>query len=277
MLLSSLLGAINGAITKYLGHHDIPALEIVFLRNLGGIILILLMLKHTPTKIDTSKLHLLFQRGLFGFIAMFLFFYTITIIPLGTAITLNKTSPIFVALLAFLVLKQKISVIARFAVVLGFLGVVFIFKPNSFEFGLPYMLGIIGGFFAAAAYVTIGKIKDIYDSRVIVLSFMTVGTLLPLVMFLLEPYLKLSFLKFVPITNPKIFIMIAFLAITATISQWALTKAYSSPNLTLIGTVSYSIIPFAIIFGVFLGDNLPDIWTFLGIIMIVIAGILAKR
>ena len=278
MLLSSFLGALNGAIAKTLAL-SIPALEIVFFRNLLGVFIILAMLKHTPSKkIDLKNLPLLIQRGFFGFVAMFLFFYTITVIPLGDAITLNKTSPIFVALLSFLFLHEKMTPFKIIAVFLGFLGVIMIAKPNGFEFDFPYLLGILGGFFAAAAYATINKIKHIYDSRVIVLSFMGMGSLMPLLLFFLAPYIENPLIKeFILPQNIKEWLLIGVMAFTATASQWFLTKAYSSPNLTLIATISYTIIPFAIFFGVMLGDKLPDNLTVTGIIMIVIAGILAKR
>ena len=100
MLLSALISALNGAIAKILSL-EISALEIVFFRNLLGVLFLLVMLKHTPTRLPGGKIHLLILRGLLGFSAMILFFYTITTIPLGVAITLNKTSPLFVTILAF--------------------------------------------------------------------------------------------------------------------------------------------------------------------------------
>ncbi len=278
MLASSFLGAFNGSIAKILSS-SIPALEIVFFRNSLGVLIILSLLKHTPSKIDTKNLPLLILRGVFGFIAMFLFFYTITTIPLSDAITLNKTSPIFVALLAFLVLKESLSFYKIIALLLGFLGVIFITNPSGVSFDYSYILGVIGGFFAAAAYTTIGKIKHIFDSRVIVLSFMGMGTLFPLLMFLLAPYLPENPLikEFILPTHVADILLIAFMAITATLSQWFLTKAYSSPNLSLVATISYSIIPFSVLFGFFLGDGLPNLFKVLGIVFIIVAGILAKR
>ncbi len=277
MLSSSFLGALNGAIAKTLAS-SIPALEIVFFRNILGVIIILLMLKHTPSNINKENLPLLILRGFFGFVAMFLFFYTITVIPLGDAITLNKTSPVFVAVLAFLILHEKMTLFKITGVLLGFAGVILIAKPNGFELDFPYFLGILGGFFAAAAYTTINKIKHIYDSRIIVLSFMGMGSLLPLILFLTAPYLNNPLIKeFVLPTGLNSYLLIGFMAFTATASQWLLTKAYSSQNLTLVATVGYSIIPFAIFLGVMLGDSLPDYLTLSGIIMIVLAGILAKK
>ena len=93
MLIGALISATNGALTKILAD-DMPALEIVFFRNLIGIVLILYASRHTSPTLNGGKFYLLIQRGMLGFFAMILFFYTVTTIPLGEAITLNKTSPL---------------------------------------------------------------------------------------------------------------------------------------------------------------------------------------
>jgi drug/metabolite transporter (DMT)-like permease len=282
MLLSALISALNGALTKILSE-DISALEIVFFRNIFGVFLILYALKHTPPKRSGGKIHLLFMRGLLGFSAMILFFYTITVIPLGEAITLNKTSPFFVTVLAFFLLKEHLSKRVLLALFIGFLGTVLITKPFGMSFSYVHFLGILGGFFAAAAYTTIKKIKEIYDSRVIVLSFVGVGAFLPAVLFLLAGHVSvpqsLAFLfpAFVVPVGVKIWTLILFMGLISTLSQWLLTKAYSSKNLSVIGVVSYTNIPFAIGFGYLLGDHFPDMLTFAGICLIIIGGILVSR
>ncbi len=281
MLASALISALNGALAKILSQ-DISALEIVFFRNLIGVALILYALKHTPPKLTGGKIHLLFVRGLFGFSAMILFFYTITTIPLGEAITLNKTSPFFVTLLAYYLLKEHLSFQVFLALMIGFVGVVLIAKPFDMSVSYEHVLGVLGGFFAAAAYTTIKKIKNIYDSRVIVLSFVGVGTLLPALLFLSASYIEapasLSFLfpEFIMPNSATIWLLIVFMAFISTLSQWLLTKAYSATNLSIVGVISYTNIPFAIGFGYILGDPFPDNYTFFGIILIILGGFLVN-
>ena len=121
MLIGALFSALNGAVAKVLAD-DLSALEMVFYRNLIGVAIILYALKHTAPKLSGGKFHLLFVRGLFGFLAMIMFFYTITVIPLGEAITLNKTSPLFVTVLAYYLLKDRLSINTIFALLIGFFG-----------------------------------------------------------------------------------------------------------------------------------------------------------
>jgi len=282
MLAAALISALNGALTKILTE-DISALEVVFFRNFIGIFLILYALKHTPPKLKGGKFHLLFLRGFFGFTAMILFFYTIAQIPLGEAITLNKTSPFFVTVLAFFLLGEKLYLRTALALFIGFLGIVAITKPFGMAFSYIHLLGLLGGFFAAAAYTTIKKIKDIYDSRVIVLSFVFVGTVMPTLFFVLSPIVtvneKFAFLfpHFIIPQSWQIWLLIGFMASISTLSQWLLTKAYSSKNLSVIGVISYTNIPFAIGFGYMLGDPFPDNLTLLGILLIVSGGLLVSK
>jgi drug/metabolite transporter (DMT)-like permease len=282
MLLSAFISALNGAVAKILSE-DLSALEIILFRNGLGVIIILYTLYHTPIQLSGGKFHLLFLRGFFGFTAMIMFFYTITVIPLGEAITLNKTSPLFVSILAFYLLNEHLSKQTILALLVGFFGIIFITKPFGILISYEHFLGVLGGFFAAAAYATIKKIKNIYDTRVIVLSFMGVGTVIPLVFFSIQPYITppsyLSFLfpKFVVPIGLNIYLLIIFMAIISTIAQWLLTKAYSFSKASIIGVVSYTNIPFAIGFGWLLGDNFPDIYTFIGIGLIVVGGILVGK
>lgn len=281
MFLSALFSAGNGAMAKMLSD-DLSALEIVFFRNLFGIVFILITLKHTPTTSIGGKPFLLLYRGIFGFTALFLFFYTITAIPLGEAITLNKTSPLFVAILAFFLLGEKLSIKNIIALFLGFLGVAMITKPFGLEIGINHFLGLLGGFLAAAAYTTIRKIKDLYDSRTIVLSFMIVGVIIPILLFILASYnipqsLKFIITPFVMPSSYQVWSLLLIIGITATISQWLLTLAYSNSNAGIIGIASYSNIPFAIFFGTLLGDKTPDFLTFAGIILIILSGLMITK
>lgn len=282
MLIGALISALNGAVAKILTE-DLTALELVFFRNLIGVVIILYALKHTPPKLSGGKFHLLITRGIFGFTAMILFFYTITIIPLGEAITLNKTSPLFGTVLAFYLLKEHLNKTTILALLIGFLGIIFITKPMGMSISYEHFLGILGGFFAAAAYTTIKKIKDIYDARVIVLSFVGIGTVFPALLFLVAPFVdapqQIAFLfqEFRIPSSLFLWALIGFMALISTLSQWLLTKAYSASSISIIGVISYTNIPFAIGFGWMLGDKFPDALTFTGIGLIIFGGILVGK
>jgi drug/metabolite transporter (DMT)-like permease len=271
MLLSAILGSMSGAVAKVLSENMDP-IEIVFYRNILGVLMILFTFKKISVSFDISHSYLLFLRGFFGTVAMILYFYTIATIPLGEAVILNKTSPFFVTILAFYLMKESSSIHTIFALIIGFVGIAFIIKPFDFEISQGHLFGVLGGFFAAAAYATIKKIKDIYDARVIMLSFMGVGTILPLFIFLFTPYAE-----FTLHTELFVWVLVALMAFLSTISQWFLTRAYCLSKASIIGVIGYSSIPFAVGFGIMLGDPIPDMLTFLGIALIAFGGYLVSK
>ena len=59
----------------------------------------------------------------------------------------------------------------------------------------------------------------------------------------------------------------------ATVSQLLMTKAYELTKAGIVGTISYSNIVFAVFIGIMLGDPIPDIWTVLGIILVILSGL----
>jgi drug/metabolite transporter (DMT)-like permease len=280
MLLASLMFAFMGAFAK-LASQNLPSLEVVFFRNIAGVILISIAILKKPLNQKGGKPLLLLFRGSMGFLALLTFFYLIAHIPLGDAMTWSKTSPIFVAVFAWLFLGEKLSKKGWIAVFIGFVGIVFIAKPSGLGFSKYDLLGLFSGIGAALAYTSIRELKKFYETRAIAMSFMAVGTIGPIVLFSIAPYVETKefdfmFAKFIMPQGIEWFYLIS-MGIIATISQLLMTKAYSATKAGIIGAISYTNILFATIVGVMLGDDLPDIFTTIGIVLIVVAGVMVAK
>jgi drug/metabolite transporter (DMT)-like permease len=231
-----------------------------------------------PVKQVGGKPFLLFFRGLMGFMALVAFFYNIAHISLADAMTFSRTSPMFTALLAFWFLKEKLGVKEVVALIVGFVGIVCIMKPNGLQLELTDILGLLSGVGAALAYTSVKELKKFYDTRVIVLSFMLTGTIGPLLLIAFNDFLNVEFLKasFI-IPDLKMWIYIVGLGVSATVAQIYMTKAYGATKAGIVGSVSYANILFSMIIGVMLGDALPDFWGAFGIILVIIGGILVAK
>jgi len=257
----------------------LPPLEVTFFRNIFGVIIIGIAILKTPLAQKGGKPLLLFFRGLMGFLAMLAYFYIIKYIPLGEAVTYNKTSPIFVAIFAYIFLNEKLPRIAIGAIGLGFIGIALIAKPElATGFDKYDMLGIFSGIGAALAYTSIRELRTYYDTRAIVLSFVGVGSIGPVVLMLLAPYvnspeLDMLFSEFV-MPSGMLWGYIVMVGLLGTFSQILMTKAYEYTKAGIVGAISYSNIVFALIIGIFLGDALPDMWTILGILLVIGSGLL---
>jgi drug/metabolite transporter (DMT)-like permease len=204
----------------------------------------------------------------------------ISVVPLGEAMTFSKTSTIFTAVLAYIFLKEKLGVKGWLGVFIGFIGIVFITKFDGIHLDKNAILGVLCGFGAALAYTSVRELRKYYDSRVIVLSFMTIGTIGPAILLLIGNYYTNPNLDFMiaTFTMPKNsdWIYIVLLGIFATQAQLYMTKAYGFAKAGIIGTISYSNIVFSIVIGLMMGDSFPEIIVILGIMFIVISGLLVS-
>ena len=278
MLLASLSFACMGGFAKVVSQ-VLPPVEVTFFRNIFGVVLVGLSIWRVPLKQRGGKFLLLIFRGSMGFAALLAYFYIMAHIPLGEAVTYNKTSPIFVAIFAYIFLKEKLHPSALVAIVLGFVGIVLVAQPEAGGFDKYDILGIFSGIGAALAYTSIRELRKYYDTRAIVMSFMGVGTVAPLLLMLVTPYIDVSkdfdwmFARFV-LPHGAEWFYVSAVGIFATMSQLLMTKAYELTKAGIVGTISYSNIVFAVIIGVLLGDPIPDIWTTLGIILVIISGLL---
>ena len=280
MLFASFMFAIMGAFAK-LASEDMSSLEVVFFRNIFGVIIISYTIFKNPMKHKGGKPFLLFFRGFMGFSALLAFFYNIAHIPLGEAMTYSKTSPIFTAIFAWLFLSEKLSLKGWGAVFLGFVGILFITQPFGIGFSKYDLLGIASGIGAALAYTSVRELKQFYDTRAIVLSFMLVGSVVPALLLILSNFVYIPSLDFMMgkfvLPSGIVWLYVIGMGLFATLAQVYMTKAYGETKAGIVGAVSYSNIVFSIIVGLFLGDALPSFLTTMGIIFIVLAGIIVAK
>ncbi len=280
MLFASFLFAVMGAFAKELSQ-SMSSLEVVFFRNVFGVAIIGVTVIKSPLVQKGGKPFLLFFRGLMGFLALLAFFYNIAHISLADAMTFSKTSPIFTAFFAYIFLKEKMSIYGWIALLVGFVGIVLITQPEGLLFKKTDILGILSGVGAALAYTSVRELKNYYDTRSIVLSFMTVGTVGPILLLLAGPYIGVEELDFMfaEFTMPegKDWVFILGLGLFATMAQVYMTKAYGVTKAGVVGAASYSNIVFAIVIGLFMGDALPNLTTSFGILAIFFAGLLVIK
>ncbi len=251
MLFASFLFAIMGAFAKLASEH-MSSIEVVFFRNIFGVIFIGYALYKTPMVQKGGRPFLLFFRGFMGFSALLAYFYNVANIPLGDAVTFSKTAPIFTAVFAWLFLNEKLSLNAWFAVFIGFGGILLIAQPSGVGFSKYDLLGVFSGVGAALAYTSIRELKNYYDTRAIVLSFTLVGTVAPIMLFIISKYFYMSDLDFMlgefVIPSGVTWFYIMGLGVLGTLSQYYMTKAYGETKAGIVGAVSYSNIIFLILF-----------------------------
>ena len=279
MLISSFLFSFTGGFAKELSLY-MSSLEVVFFRNISGVIIISYAIYKSPLKQIGGKPLLLFARGFIGFTALLMYFYNIANISLAEALTFSKVSPIFTAIFSYLFLSEKLSKTAWSGVFVGFFGVMFITGFDVTTLSKTDWLGILSGVGAGLAYTSIRELRNYYDNKAIVLSFMSVGTIFPIILLILGSYYSSDTFDWVlaPFVIPTgiAWFYIVGLGIFATLSQVYMTKAYSLAKGGVVGAIGYSTIVFSIIVGMMLGDAFPSTTILIGISFIVLSGLLVS-
>lgn len=277
MLMASFLFALTMLFAKLLSG-SMGSVEVTFWRNAIGLIVIAFFSLNKPIRNIGGKPFTLIFRGVIGTIALLTFFYTISATTLSNAIVYAKTEPIFTALLAFLLLREKLQSGAIFAIFIGFAGVAML---SGMNLGYLHVMGILTGFLSALAYTSVRSLKAYYDERTVVLSFMLSGVLIPVFLMFTAQYITSEFFAFAltPFVEPSGYdwIWIALMGVAAAYGQIYMTRAYFYAKAGIISTVSYSVVLFATLFGVMLGDLFPTPMVIGGGVLIVLSGVILSR
>jgi drug/metabolite transporter (DMT)-like permease len=277
MLTATLLFSVVAMCAKLVSR--LGALEITFFRNFVGIVILAFVFRFAVRgKFEASKLHLLLFRGFIGTVALIAFFYNVSLVHLADAMTISKTEPLFSALLGFFLLQERLNAAKVAAIVIGFLGVLVIGFDKGVQMAYANLIGVFGGLCAALAYTTIRKLKDDFDHRFVVLSFMGFGTILPILLMSLSVLLGEGEIirSFVMPSIDELPLLLLVGALSAA-GQLLMTKAYFYARAGIVSTVSYFSILFGVVFGLLIGDAWPTLVGFLGMGLIVVSGILIAR
>ncbi|HZF71456.1 DMT family transporter [Sulfuricurvum sp.] len=277
MLVASFLFALTMLFAKLLSS-SMGSVEVTFWRNAIGLIAIGMFVLRKPIQNVGGKPFTLIFRGVIGTVALLTFFYTISTSTLSNAIVYAKTEPIFTSLLAFFLLGEKLKLPALFSVFIGFAGVAML---SGMSMGYLHVMGILTGLLSALAYTSVRSLKAYYDERTVVLSFMLSGVLIPAFLMILSEYTTSELFAFALsnfiVPHGMEWIWIILMGVAAAYGQIYMTRAYFFAKAGIVSTVSYSVILFATLFGMMLGDVLPTPMVIAGGLLIVLSGVILSR
>lgn len=269
MLVAALGFAIMGALVK-VGATKFSSAELVFYRSAFGLIAIYayIFAKKLPLKTPVMFKHM--SRSLVGFGSLVLFFYAIAHLPLATAITLNYTSPLFLAAFLPFFFHEKPKKLLYIAIFTGFIGVLLVLQPSiTKNDALAGALGLASGVGASFAYIFVKQLGNLHepDWRT-VFYFTLVSTIGAGIWMLLN--------RFTPITWQDLLVLIG-LGVSATIAQLAMTRAYRTGKTLTVAGLAYVTVVIASIFGAIFWDEQLTFTEWLGIGLIILSGIVSIK
>ena len=213
-----------------------------------------------------------------GTTALYSLLYCILHLPLGTAMTYNLTSAIFIAIFSFLLFKEYHGRIVLLAVLLGFIGMLMVYKP-AIDFPWYYhVAGLISGISSAIAYMSVNRLATYYDNRVIMLAFIGSGFIVPSIFMIIRYAFQIEpdnvfFINFRwPIGIEWFYV--CWLGLAAFFGQYFVTKSYGADKAGIVSAIGYSNIIFSVFIGMALGDAFPDLISATGMLCIIASGVI---
>ena len=272
MLVAGLLFAIMGGFVK-LGASQFSSAELVFYRSLFGLLAIYWVIRtrnRTPHPFATVHWRAHLTRSVAGFIALLLFFHAIAELPLATAVTLNYTSPLFLALLLTFWQREKPHWPLLSALLLGFAGLILLLRPTLHaDQLLTGLMGLGSGFLAGVAYFNLRQLGRLGEPDWRTVFYFTLVSSL-------GAGIVASMTGWHRVDLQAAGVLLG-LGITATLAQLALTRAYRLGNALTVGGLAYSTVVFASLLGVLWWREVLPAGAWLGMGLIVASGVMSLR
>jgi len=269
MLVAGFMFACMGVLVK-LAAVFFSNTELVFYRSLVGVVTTFLVMRAYGMPLMTEHWKNHCWRGLFGLGGVLLFFYCILQLPLATAISLNNTWPLFLAFLAMILLKEEFSWPLAGALVVGFIGVIFLLRPTLTE-GQWYLalVGIGSGLFAGIAHFHVRQLSELGESDWLTVFYFTL-------VCTVATGLWLTFTAFSPVSLQSLTLALG-IGVTATLAQLAISRAHRGSNILIVGVLSYSSVLFAGLIDLFFWDARLPVSAWAGMGLIILGGLLSIR
>lgn len=240
MLAATFWFALMNVSVKKISH--LPAMEMVFFRCGIASILCIAGLMRVRVSLKGNNNRILLLRGLFGTIGLYTFFLTVQQMPLGTAVTIQYLSPIFSAIFAYFILKEKILPVQWLFFIISFAGVILIKGFDSDVSWTMLFTGLISAIFAALAYNMVRSLSNKEHPLVVVLHFQFLG--------FITGAIFTSFNWKQPAAEDWAFILLT--GIFTQLGQVNLTRSLQKENIGKVSILNYLGIFYAVFFGWFL-------------------------
>ena len=262
MVLAGLCFSATGVFVKLTGGLLI-VWTVIFGRSAVIAIMTFIISKIQNKTLSFEEPKWLLARCVTGLSAMACYFYAIPLIPLTTAVVLQWTSPLFVALFSGILIKERVSPFLFICIGIAFVGTVLIISPSFEAIEINALYALISGVLSALAYLSIRQLRSTASSESVVFWF---------AVFCVIFSLPFSAKELLTLSSYEIQVLIG-VGVTAGIGQIGMTRAYHAAKAAYIGAFSYSTVVVSWIYGLFIFDEILSSWDMIGTLLIVGSGI----
>ena len=268
MLLASFMFALMGSAVKLAGDHGASLAQIVLFRGVPSVVLLLIFARVSRQSIIPISWRAHVWRNVAGVSSMWLGFYALSSLPRSTATSLSYTAPLFIGCWMMSRPNQPRDVARIAAVALGFLGVIAVLRPSiGDDQVLAASAGLGAGALAAIAMMQLRHLGTLGEPEWRTVLYFSITVCLTSLLALTGQGWHA-----VDITG---YLALGAVGLCGLCGQLAVTRAFGRGSPLLTAALQYTTIIFAALLGVgFWGDFL-DLWAWLGMALIIFAGLLS--
>jgi drug/metabolite transporter (DMT)-like permease len=258
MLFSTVLFGLMAVVIRLASETQHP-FEIAFFRNLFGLLFTLpLLFKHGPGLLKTSKLSLYLLRCAIGTVGMMAGFWAIVHLPLAQAVAISYSTPLFVTIGAVWVLGETVRARRWAAVLIGFIGVIILLRPDADTFAGASLVALLAAVMSASVAISI-KFLTRTESPDAIVVFTTA---------LWVPMSLVPALLFWQTPSGITWLWLVLAGLFGTVAHMCWTRALQLGDASILTPISFMQVLVVGVFGWWLFDESVDRYTLIGALII---------
>ena len=260
-IASTLTAALMASSVKLLSN-DLNPFIICFYRCLLGLIFVLpFVAKNKFKDLKSNNIKLQFNRSMINIISMICWFSAIGMMQLEKATALGFTTPLFTTVLAVIVLGEIIRVHRTAALLLGFIGILVIIRPGYIPFEYGTLLMLIASLSFSFVLIFVKRLSAIDTNLTIIFYHL---------LFMTPVFFIISLFFWEPITFNQLLIF-AIMGIAGLLTHWCMNQSLKMSDTTFVMPLQFTKLIWASLIGLFVFSEIPDLWTWIGGIIIFIS------
>ncbi len=266
IILSQLFFALMDSCVKAISH-ELSVASILFFRNIISVLVLLpFFIASGQVSASFGRLPYHLMRSCSGIFGMYLLFLSISLLPLSEVSMLRAVTPLFVPLIAFIWLKEKLQWILLPCFLLSLTGTILLSGIDKPHFSLMSFIPLAAGLFMGIAMVALKRMTMLAKGTEIVFYFSLTGILLSIILGVFTQF---------PLPNSVYGWLLAFLVgALGLIGQLTLTAANKYANASMLAPFYYLNPLFGALIAHWYWNETLGLWGWTGGLLIISAGLL---
>ncbi|MEM9683763.1 MAG: DMT family transporter [Pseudomonadota bacterium] len=267
MVVAAFFFAVSVGLVRHISE-NIDAFSQTFWRQLIGLLIILpFVFRNGISGLRTHQLKTNLLRNMAGYSGIALSFYSVTLIPLAESLALQFTLPLFTIIFAIVILGERVGVHRWVATVTGFLGALIILRPGVVVIELGMIVALVAAALLALSDVLARQLSRTETTLMIVFYGYLLQT--PMALAVAIPQWDTPTAEDWP--------WLIALGLCSFAAQWGLSRAFVLAEASLVSPILFLRLPIVSVIGYVFFAQVPDIWTWVGALVIFASTYYAAR